>query len=95
MAALKPTTGMEPPMSTSTTAPTAAVYSPSVGAVCWRGQSLADAQAYARAQNRGCAAQGGYGDRTAYAVDEDGFLVDDAGRCVWPAHGRSSGAVRV
>ena len=80
-------------MTTSTTAPTAAVYSPSVGIV-WTGASIEAAQTYARSQNHGCAAQGGYGDRAAYEVDEDGFLVDDGGY-VWPAHGRSSGAVRV
>ena len=81
-------------MTTATTAPTAAVHSPTAGIV-WTGRSIRAAQAFARAQNTGCAAQGGYGDRAAYAVDEDGFLVDDAGGYVWPAHGRSSGAVRV
>jgi hypothetical protein len=74
--------------------PIAAVYSPTAGIV-WTGASLEAAQTFARAQNRACAAQGGYGDRTAYAVDEDGYLQDDRGRHVWPASGQSAGAVHV
>lgn len=79
----------------ASTAPTAAVYSPTAGAVVWRGQNMDDAAQYARSQNRGCAKQGGYGDRAAYTVDEDGFLRDEDGGHVWPAHGRSHGAVRI
>lgn len=40
---------------------------------------------------RGC---GGYSDRRVYAIDADGYLVDDFGRFVYPSHGKSMGAVR-
>ena len=50
-------------------------------------------QCVARDQN-GCASQGGYSDRSVYAIDSDGYLAHADGSPVWPAHGRSTGAVR-
>lgn len=42
----------------------------------------------------GCRDQGGYSDRSVYAIDADGYLMQEDGSPVWPSHGRSSGAVK-
>lgn len=46
------------------------------------------------ADQAGCSKQGGYSDRHVYAIDEDGYVVDDDGDNVWP-HGRTSRALKV
>jgi len=63
----------------------------------WMSDSVPNRQAAEEAadeHNDGCARQHGYGSAGVYAIDADGFLVDEAGGNVWPPHGRTCGAVR-
>jgi hypothetical protein len=57
-------------------------------------ETMEAAEACAARDGDGCHSQGGYSDRHGYVVDEDGYLVTRSGNPVWPAHGRSTGAVR-
>jgi len=43
---------------------------------------------------KACGARGGYSDREVYSIDDEGFLRDELGHVVYPASGRSHGAVR-
>ena len=56
---------------------------------------MASAIDKARAENAGCIAQGGYGDRSAYDIDAEGYLRRPGGGYVYQDNDRSRGAVRV
>ena len=49
----------------------------------------------ARAENAGCVAQGGYGDRDVFEIDSEGLLRRPSGQYVYPSGDKSRGAVRV
>ena len=48
-----------------------------------------------KAENAGCIAQGGYGDRSAYDVDSEGYLRRPGGEYLYQNGDKSHGAVRV
>ena len=56
---------------------------------------MASAIAKVQAENAGCIAQGGYGDRSTYDVDTEGYLRKPGGAYVYQGGDKSRGAVRV
>jgi hypothetical protein len=58
-------------------------------------RSLERAEADLRRDIKGCRRQGGYSDRAVYRLGSQGYLLHmDDDELVWPASGRSHGAVR-